>query len=148
MENLESLVVFKNDNGLSIKDFEDVKRQITSLISLNYICFEVQNKEDLKRAKEIRTELNKIAKGVNDNKIAWVKDMTELVQSQTKEIVEIVKNKSNEFDTNIKLYEESMGGEKKTKAHFKVEIEFESKEEMEKFTSKLPKKLKWKAKEL
>lgn len=148
MEKLTSLVAFKNDNGLTIRDFDEVKSKISELVNSNYQAFVIQNKEDCKRAKEARAELNNIAKEINDNKIQWVKDLTELVQVQTKEICGIIKSKSNEFDTNIKTYEESMGAEKKIKAKFKLEIEFETKEELEKFTDKLPKKLKWKAKEL
>ena len=148
MENLENLIIFKNENGLSIADFESVKSKVSTLIDENYKTFLIGGKDDLKRAKEIRAELNKTAKGINDNKIQWVKDLTELVQSQTKEICEIIKAKSSEFDTNIKAYEAALKGEElKPGAKYQLIIDFETKEDLEKFLAKLPKKYSYKVKE-
>ena len=148
MENLENLIIFKNENGLSIADFESVKSKVSTLIDENYKTFLIGGKDDLKRAKETRAELNKIAKGVNDNKIQWVKDLTELVQSQTKEICEIIKAKSSEFDTNIKAYEAALKGEElKPGAKYQLIIDFESREDLDKFLTKVPKKYAYKVKE-
>ena len=148
MENLENLIIFKNENGLSIADFESVKSKVSTLIDENYKTFVIGGKDDLKRAKETRAELNKIAKGINDNKIQWVKDLTELVQNQTKEICEIIKAKSGEFDANIKAYEAALKGEElKPGAKYQLIIDFESKEDLEKFLTKVPKKYSYKVKE-
>ena len=148
MENLENLIVFKNDNGLSIADFESVKSQIALLLNENFKTFLISGKDDLKRAKETRAELNKIAKGINDNKIQWVKDLTELVQSQTKEICELIKAKSNEFDFKIKEYESSLKGEEvKSGAKYQLIIDFETREDLDKFLAKVPKKYNCKVKE-
>lgn len=148
MENLESLIIFKNENGLSIKDFETVKSKVSALINDNYKTFVIGGKDDLKRAKEIRAELNKTAKGINDNKIQWIKDLTELVQNQTKEICEIIKAKSNEFDSNIKAYEAGLKGEEvKPGTKYQLIIDFETREDLDKFLAKVPKKYSYKVKE-
>ncbi len=148
MENLNNLVVFENKKGLQIKDFEGVKSTISTALEGSYQLFEIQNKDDLKRAKETRAELNKIAKEINDNKIAWVKDLTELVQNQTKEICELIKAKSGEFDFKIKEYESALKGQEvKTGTKYQLIIDFESKEDLEKFLTKVPKKYAYKVKE-
>lgn len=148
MENLNNLVVFENKKGLQIKDFETVKSKVSALINDNYKTFVIGGKDDLKRAKETRAELNKIAKGINDNKIQWVKDVTELVQTQTKEICELIKEKSNAFDSNIKAYEAGLKGEEvKPSSKYQLIINFETKEDLDKFLTKVPKKYGYKVKE-
>ena len=148
MENLNNLVVFENKKELKIKDFDAVKTSIQGALINEYQLFEIQNKDDLKRAKETRAELNKIAKEINDNKIQWVKDLTELVQSQTKEICEIIKAKSSEFDFKIKEYEAALKGQEvKSGTKYQLIIDFESREDLEKFLAKLPKKYGYKVKE-
>ena len=148
MENLNNLVVFENKKGLQVKDFECVKSTISTSLAEGYQLFEIQNKDDLKRAKETRAELNKIAKEINDNKIQWVKDLTELVQSQTKEICEIIKAKSSEFDFKIKEYESALKGQEvKAGAKYQLIIDFESREDLDKFLTKVPKKYAYKVKE-
>ena len=148
MENLNNLVVFENKKGLQIKDFDGVKSSISTALEGSYQLFEIQNKDDLKRAKETRAELNKIAKGINDNKIQWVKDLTELVQNQTKEICELIKSKSNEFDFKIKEYEAGLkGGEVKPGTKYQLIIDFDTREDLDKFLAKVPKKYGYKVKE-
>ena len=148
MENLNNLVIFENKKELKIKNFDAVKTSIQGALINEYQLFEIQNKDDLKRAKETRAELNKIAKGINDNKIQWVKDLTELVQSQTKEICELIKAKSNEFDFKIKEYESSLKGEEvKSGAKYQLIIDFDTREDLDKFLAKVPKKYGYKVKE-
>ena len=148
MENLNNLVVFENKKELKIKNFDAVKTSIQGALINEYQLFEIQNKDDLKRAKETRAELNKIAKGINDNKIQWVKDLTELVQNQTKEICELIKAKSNEFDFKIKEYESSLKGEEvKPGAKYQLIIDFDTREDLDKFLEKVPKKYGYKVKE-
>ena len=148
MENLNNLVVFENKKELKIKNFDAVKTSIQGALINEYQLFEIQNKDDLKRAKETRAELNKIAKGINDNKIQWVKDLTELVQNQTKEICELIKSKSNEFDFKIKEYESSLKGEEvKPSAKYQLIIDFDTREDLDKFLAKVPKKYGYKVKE-
>ena len=148
MENLNNLVVFENKKELKIKNFDAVKTSIQGALINEYQLFEIQNKDDLKRAKETRAELNKIAKGINDNKIQWVKDLTELVQNQTKEICELIKAKSNEFDFKIKEYESSLKGEEvKPSSKYQLIIDFDTREDLDKFLAKVPKKYGYKVKE-
>ncbi len=148
MQDLNNLVVFENKKGLQIKNFEGVKGEVSALLNAMYTPFEILNKEDLKKSKEIRASLNKMSKEINDNKIQWVKDMTERIQSQTKEICDLIKEKSGAYDLKIKEYEASLKGEEvKSKAKYQLIIEFETKEDLDKFTSKLPKKLDFKVKE-
>ena len=148
MENLNNLVIFENKKELKIKDFDAVKTSIQGALINEYQLFEIQNKDDLKRAKETRVELNKIAKGINDNKVQWVKDLTELVQNQTKEICELIKAKSNEFDFKIKEYESSLKGEEvKSGAKYQLIIDFDTWEDLDKFLAKVPKKYGYKVKE-
>lgn len=148
MENLNNLVIFENKKELKIKNFDAVKTSIQGALINEYQLFEIQNKDDLKRAKETRAELNKIAKGINDNKIQWVKDLTELVQNQTKEICELIKAKSNEFDFKIKEYESSLKGEEvKPSSKYQLIIDFDNREDLDKFLAKVPKKYGYKVKE-
>ena len=148
MENLNNLVVFENKKELKIKNFDAVKTSIQGALINEYQLFEIQNKDDLKRAKETRAELNKIAKSINDNKIQWVKDLTELVQNQTKEICELIKAKSNEFDFKIKEYEAGLKGEEvKPSAKYQLIIDFDTREDLDKFLAKVPKKYGYKVKE-
>ena len=148
MENLNNLVIFENKKELKIKNFDAVKTSIQGALINEYQLFEIQNKEDCKRAKEIRAELNKIAKSISDNKIQWVKDLTELVQNQTKEICELIKAKSNEFDFKIKEYESSLKGEEvKPGAKYQLIIDFDTREDLDKFLAKVPKKYGYKVKE-
>lgn len=148
MQDLNNLVVFENKKGLQIKNFEGVKGEVSSLLNAMYTPFEILNKEDLKKSKEIRASLNKMSKEINDNKIQWVKDMTERIQSQTKEICDLIKEKSGAYDLKIKEYEASLKGEEvKSKAKYQLIIEFEDKEILEKFLNKIPKKWDYKVKE-
>ena len=107
----------------------------------------IQSKEDYKAQKESRAELNKIAKEINDNKIAWVNDLTAKVKEQTKEICELIKAKASEFDNSVKNYESEVGNQTKEKAKFELTIKFTSKEDLDNFIKKLPKKLEYSVKE-
>ncbi len=74
--------------------------------------------------------------------------MTEKIQSQTKEICELIKERAGVFDKEIKEYEASLNGtEVKTKAKYQLTIDFDTKEDLEKFIAKIPKKYGFKVKE-
>ena len=80
MNDLTTIIIFeKNKNGLEIKNFDVVKEAISKEVSKKFQSFEIQTPADYKKAKENRAELNKIAKEINDNKIQFVKDLTEKV---------------------------------------------------------------------
>lgn len=151
MEKLNNLVVFENNKGLEVKDFETVKNEIEKGLNDDYKLFVIQNSEDLKKQKEIRADLNKIAKEINDNKIAWVNDLTLKVKDQVKIICDLIKAKSGEFDDSIKTYEnklnEEMGIAPKLKTKYELTIKFTNKEDLDKFINKLPKKLDFTVKE-
>jgi hypothetical protein len=144
MTNYNNLVVFKNkNNGLEIKNFNSIKNKIQQALNSEYRTFEILNLSDYERAKNYRAELNKSAKEINDNKIAWVKTLTSEAQNQTKIICEIIKTKSKEYDDLIKNYETHNfigAGVKKKTYTYEMTIKFESQEEAQQFLDKMPKK--------
>ena len=151
-KNLINLVNFETKNNqLEIVNFEAVKNQIEQGLDKEYKVFVIQNSEDYKEAKATRAELNKISKEINDNKIQWVNDLTLKVKEQTKAICELINSKSKEFDKNIKDYEEvinqELGNKKKESTKYELTIKFTSKEELDRFLNKLPKKLEYSIKE-
>ena len=151
-KNYINLVNFETkDNQLEIVNFEAVKNQIEQGLNKEYKVFVIQSPEDYKSAKATRAELNKISKEINDNKIQWVNDLTLKVKEQTKAICELINSKSKEFDKNIKDYEDALnselGNKKKESIKYELILKFTSKEELDKFLSKLPKKLEYSIKE-
>ena len=151
-KNYINLVNFETKNNqLEITNFEAVKNQIEQGLNKEYKVFVIQNSEDYKEAKATRAELNKISKEINDNKIQWVNDLTLKVKEQTKAICELINSKSKEFDKNIKDYEEvinqELGNKKKESTKYELTIKFTSKEELDRFLNKLPKKLEYSIKE-
>lgn len=144
MNDLNTIIIFeKKKDGLEIKNFDVVKEAVNKEVSKKFQSFEIQNPADYKKAKENRAELNKIAKEINDNKIQFVKDLTEKVQEQTKAIIDILKAKANEFDEKAKAYE---GKEPKAKAIKQVVINCYTESEVESIVAKLPKKSDYKIK--
>ena len=144
MNDLNTIIIFeKNKDGLEIKNFDVVKEAISKEVSKKYQSFEIQNPADYKKAKENRAELNKIAKEINDNKIQFVKDLTEKVQEQTKAIIDILKAKASEFDEKAKAYE---GKEPKAKAIKQIVINCYTESEVESIVARLPKKCDYKIK--
>ena len=151
-KNLINLVNFETKNKqLEITNFEAVKNQIEQGLDKEYKVFVIQNSEDYKQAKATRAELNKVSKEINDNKIQWINDLTLKVKEQTKAICELINSKSKEFDKNIKDYEDSLnaelGNKKKESIKYELTLKFTSKEELDKFLSKLPKKFEYSIKE-
>ena len=151
-KNLINLVNFETKNNqLEITNFEAVKNQIEQGLDKEYKVFIIQSTEDYKQAKATRSELNKISKEINDNKIQWVNDLTLKVKEQTKSICELIDSKSKEFDKNIKEYEEvinqELGNKKKESTKYELTIKFTSKEELDRFLNKPPKKIEYSIKE-
>ena len=147
-----NVVEFINTNNqIEIKNFEAVKSTIEKELNKSYKVAVIQSIDDYKAQKATRAELNKISKEINDNKIAWVNDLTLKVKEQTKEICELINAKSKEFDTSIKQYEdainESLGNKKKESIKYEVNIKFTSKEDLDNFLKKLPKKYSYTIKE-
>ena len=72
--------------------------------------------EDAKEAKEIRADLNRLAKAINDRKISVKKEFcapyTEF-ETQAKKLIDKVKEVSNGIDVQIKAYEERAKLEKR-----------------------------------
>ena len=152
MENKLNVVEFINTNNqIEIKNFEAVKSTIEKELNKSYKVAVIQSMDDYKAQKQTRAELNKISKEINDNKIAWVNDLTLKVKEQTKEICELINAKSKEFDTSIKQYEdainESLGNKKKEAVKYEVNIKFTNKEDLDNFLKKLPKKYSYTIKE-
>ena len=151
-KNLINLVNFETKNNqLEITNFEAVKNQIEQGLDKEYKVFVIQSSEDYKEAKATRAELNKVSKEINDNKIQWINDLALKVKEQTKAICELINSKSKEFDKNIKDYEDALnaelGNKKKESIKYELTVKFTSKEELDKFLSKLPKKIEYSIKE-
>ena len=144
MNDLKTIIIFeKKKDVLEIKNFDIVKEAISKEVSKQYPSFEIQSPADYKKAKENRAELNKIAKEINDNKIQFVKDLTDKVQEQTKAIVDILKAKATEFDEKVKVYECK---EPKEKVIKQIVINCFSESEVESILARLPKKIDYKIK--
>jgi hypothetical protein len=142
MEKLNELVVIcKNQNNeLEVKDFEAVKKTIAEKIDTKYLPFVATNSDEYKKIKETRAELNALAKGINDNKIAWVNDLTQKVCEQTKSICDLIKSKSAEFDLEAKTYEKlTLNKEVKIKTKFQINIDVEDEKELKKIRRVLDK---------
>ena len=135
------LKIIKDNSGtLEIEKFDNVLEEIKKNLSTYYV-FVAQNKEDYKSIKETRAELNSMAKQINDIKIANVKDLTETITYQCKTICDLIKEKSNEFDNEAKLYEEKvLNKEQKEKTICQFIINAKNEEEREKITKLLKSK--------
>ena len=142
MNELTTKIIYETENNeLAIKDFDKVAVVIKTTIDNEYKVFELANKDDYQVAKEKRTELNKVAKEINDTKINFVKDLTQKAQEQTKAICDLLKGKALEYDKVVKTYEEVNGlKDNKPKKFATIEIKVYSKEELDKVLSYIPKK--------
>lgn len=151
MQQLKELVIFENKNGLEVEEFNKVKDLISKKLDEEYKTFEILSVNDYQSAKQQRAILNKQAKEINDNKIAWVNDLTLKVKEQTKEICDLIKSKSEEFNEIITSWEnqkrEELGLNIKEKVKYELTIKFTSKEELDKYLTKLPKKYNYTIKE-
>lgn len=151
MQQLKELVIFENKNGLEVEEFNKVKDLISKKLVEEYKTFEILSVNDYQSAKQQRAILNKQAKEINDNKIAWVNDLTLKVKEQTKEICDLIKSKSEEFNEIITSWEnqkrEELGLNSKGKVKYELTIKFTSKEELDKYLAKLPKKYNYTIKE-
>lgn len=151
MQQLKELVIFENKNGLEVEEFNKVKDLISKKLDEEYKTFEILSVNDYQSAKQQRAILNKQAKEINDNKIAWVNDLTLKVKEQTKEICDLIKSKSEEFNEIITSWEnqkrEELGLNSKEKVKYELTIKFTSKEELDKYLAKLPKKYTYTIKE-
>lgn len=151
MQQLKELVIFENKNGLEVEEFNKVKDLISKKLDEEYKTFEILSVNDYQSAKQQRAILNKQAKEINDNKIAWVNDLTLKVKEQTKEICDLIKSKSEEFNEIITSWEnqkrEELGLNIKEKVKYELTIKFTSKEELDKYLAKLPKKYNYTIKE-
>lgn len=151
MQQLKELVIFENKNGLEVEEFNKVKGLISKKLDEEYKTFEILSVNDYQNAKQCRAILNKQAKEINDSKIAWVNDLTLKVKEQTKEICDLIKSKSEEFNEIITSWEnqkrEELGLNIKEKVKYELTIKFTSKEELDKYLAKLPKKYNYTIKE-
>ena len=127
------LVVIKSQGGeLSVKDFADFKNKVVGALE-NYKVFVPQNSADYKAIKQARADLNNVAKSINDTKIAYVSDTTKLICDQCKELCDLIKAKSHEFDIEAKTYETTqLNKEVKEKTKYVIEIKCLNEEELNK----------------
>ena len=127
------MVVSKDTNGyLFIENYDDLKQVVITKLG-EYAVFICQNADDYKQAKGTRAELNKLSKLINDTKIKYVKDTTQNLTNQCKELCELIESKSVEFDTEAKKYEiKELNKEVKLKqGSFDISIHCNTKEELE-----------------
>jgi enoyl-[acyl-carrier-protein] reductase (NADH) len=127
------MVVGKDSNGyLYVENYEGLKAVITKKLE-EYKVFVCQTSDDYKATKDTRAELNKLAKVINDTKIKYVKDATQTLTTQCKELCSLIEDKALEFDTEAKKYEiEQLNKEVKIKqGSFDIAIHCNNKEELE-----------------
>ena len=127
------MVVDKDVNGyLFIKDYDALKDIINKKLE-EYVVFVCQTSDDYKMAKNSRAELYKISKLINDTKISYIKDTTQTLTNQCKELCSLIESKSVKFDTEAKKYEiNQLNKEVKIKqGSFDISIHCNNKEEFE-----------------
>lgn len=113
MANLE--VITKHEIGSLSWNFEDLKKGITAY-SNKYKNL-VFTEENLTEAKNIRAEINKVKKTINDKKIEEKKAFSEpliLFENQAKELLKILDDTAERIDVQIKTFEDKEKADKKT----------------------------------
>ncbi len=92
--------------GLLNWNFEELNMQLDRALE-KYVGLQFDDSQ-MKDAKKIRAELNKLAKSINDRKLAVKKEFCApyvLFEDQAKQLIEKVKKVSGDIDVQIKEYE-------------------------------------------
>lgn len=103
---MELSIIPGADGNLTIKDFEQIKTELAAALkTYKGIVFQP---EDIKAAKDYRAHLNKTAAALKDNFAEKKKELYAqlyTLESQTKELVDIVNDCTNTIDAQIKAFE-------------------------------------------
>lgn len=103
---MEFSIIPGADGNLTIKDFEQIKTELAAALkTYKGIVFQP---EDIKAAKDYRAHLNKTAAALKDNFAEKKKELYAqlyTLESQTKELVDIVNDCTSTIDAQIKAFE-------------------------------------------
>lgn len=103
---MELSIIPGADGNLTIKDFERIKTELSAALkTYKGIVFQP---EDIKAAKDYRAHLNKTAAALKDNFAEKKKELYAqlyTLESQTKELVDIVNDCTSTIDAQIKAFE-------------------------------------------
>ena len=100
------LVSVENEGTLEINSYEVFLEGVKNYIASNKV-FLIQDKGDLKLAKETRAEINKKIKAIDRFRIDSIDDFVSLFASQCKEVTTLLNEHQKAFGEAIKTYEES-----------------------------------------
>lgn len=103
---MEFSIIPGADGNLTFKDFEQIKTELSAALkTYKGIVFQP---EDIKAAKDYRAHLNKTAAALKDNFAEKKKELYAqlyTLESQTKELVDIVNDCTSTIDAQIKAFE-------------------------------------------
>lgn len=103
---MELAIITTPDGGLSIKDFESIKKELsTSLAHYKTLVFTA---DEIKAAKEYRAQLNRTSDALKENFRNKKKDLMQQLETldrQTNELIGIVWECSDAIDRQIKAFE-------------------------------------------
>ncbi len=119
MENQNFKIKVKSTGSLSIKDFEEKKKETLELVSANK-AFIINNDSDKKLAVAKRRAFNKIVEELKGLKKDHLEEFAGQFQQEMKELISILENASKDFTKQIYAYE---GKEEKTV--FKATLTYE-----------------------
>lgn len=106
MEKNFELVSVENEGTLEIGSYELFLESIKNYIASNKV-FLIQDKADLKLAKETRADINKKIKAIDRFRIDSIEDFVSLFAEQCKTITALLNEHQKAFGEAIKTYEES-----------------------------------------
>lgn len=103
---LETAVDSQSGTLVVVGGRENAIQSVNNFLA-QYPIFEILNDNDKKRAKEIRTGLNKCIDSIDRRRIDSVLDFTYQFQTECNELKDLFVERKNEFDKRIKDYEQS-----------------------------------------
>ena len=105
MEKNFELVSVENEGTLEIGSYELFLESIKNYIASNKV-FLIQDKADLKLAKETRADINKKIKAIDRFRIDSIEDFVSLFAEQCKTITALLNEHQKAFGEAIKTYED------------------------------------------
>lgn len=112
MENLEMIV--QQQAGLLTWNFEQINQTVDAITKR--FDGTVYSEEMISDAKKDKASLNKLAKEINQKKIAVKKEYSkpyDVFEKQVKEVIAKINSVSNQIDEQVKAYDEKQKAEKK-----------------------------------
>lgn len=114
------LEVIENKGNLEVKDFEQIKETLTTIVEKEYQVPSVIDNTNYVQSKETRAKLNKITKLISDRKTDMRKkalEMVKVAETQLKELAAITDVASDKYDELIKSFEVELEEKRKAKAN-------------------------------